>query len=222
MNNSIKFFNPTDNLKLNNKDMTYIHKQLSGEIEIIENKILEDIKKYQIEYDINNITNTKEQQIELSTNINNVTEQEINSHLLKNMTLNEKKSILLRKILNNNKMLKKNVIPSDNISMKQYIKICKNILNVYKGKKITNVIEDDTWILHNSESKKYPLNKDEILFENTVSLAYISDNLLIEYLENLIIYINNMVQNFKAKFKIIESRNDGVGFVVILCKKNNK
>jgi len=184
----------------------------------MDEKIIE-MQKFKVLHQLNGHTlnNKSDDKNQLATLINN--------DLIK-MSDVEKRRTLMKCLDDqqiNNELLKFELkylkITAKNMTMEEFIKETTAILKRYQSKAGGFLIEDDEWTLHNHKSKKYPLKKNEILFENTLVNIYKNDLETNIFLKRIINLLQNLASNFSVCLKFNKSHRDKIYWIIIKCKK---
>ena len=186
--------------------------KLKKEVIDIENDILSKLEEYKKIYSKNKLQDNFKTDISLtSTDINNSTDNQIDSYLLNILSPIEKRNILRLYSLRGAKYV------TDIIDLKEYVCYIKSILDSYMANITTKVIEDDIWNVYYETNTHYKLKDNEAVLENTVSQAHMANHILHEFLRNIVGLFD--CKYFKVKYKLIHSDTTGLAFIIIKCVK---
>ena len=180
------------------------------------NDKIKDMKMYNIQHKLNKIDNTfnkKKEYIVDDTinNINRMDKKDMDKLLNKCLSYNQTRTLLLKYEMKNRKSIK-NFDTLDNV-----IKYISNLLHRYHHRAGGFLLEDDTWTVHKSLSKKYNINSNQVYFENSVPKEYVHDNDTIEYIRDIYNMLNNINENLKVKYELKNSRHDNIIWVIFKC-----
>lgn len=147
---------------------------------------------------------------------------------LNSMTEEEKKYIMI-KCLNNmnihNELLMyefQHYMPTQqNISADDFLSSAYKLIHRYHYKLSESLnLEDIKWLVYKHGSAKYKLQKNDYIFENTMSRITNNDDTRI-YLRKLIKKLENITMNYLIFLKYIEIFRDDILYVIIYCKYVN-
>jgi len=134
----------------------------------------------------------------------------------------EKKEIIKMFISNNEvddillKCLIKYYNPEKHImNLETFISQCKKILKIFK--RVFFDLEDDEWNIYKFPNNRFEIKENEVIFENTIPLNYVSDSFK-EYIEHLIRILNN-VSDYKVDYKLLSDEENHVCFVLLFIRK---
>lgn len=93
-------------------------------------------------------------------------------------------------------------------------------LNNYQTKMINVMLEDEEWIVYNHESTEYNLDKNQVLFENTIDRQDTNDRITMDYINKLVNFLNNLSKNINVTLNI--NNKCATNIVCIKCKLYDK
>ena len=127
---------------------------------------------------------------------NTMDETEMKLLAMKCLDINKIKHILLNFELENFKQT-----PYEQLSLDKFKLYAINILNRYQCKAGGFCFEDKEWIIHDKESKIHDVAENELLFENTISIADDNDMETENYLHYLIKQLSYIAENIKIEWR---------------------
>lgn len=107
--------------------------------------------------------------------------------------------------------------PDEVKTFAEFIFNAKEILDRYQHRAGGFLIEDQQWILHTPDSKKYTLKENEIIFENTISIADVDDEETHKYLKRIVRMLKQLNKNIKVNFSFIKDEPDNIYIIFIKC-----
>lgn len=146
-------------------------------------------------------------------NFNTLDESDMVKMVLKFLSPNEMKHILLKYELKNWSPIEKNM------SLNEFTQQTQKILYRYQSRAGGFLIEDRHWTLHTSESSKYHLHDNQVIFENTISAEFINDPETREYIQNILSLLNRMTKNVRVKVHTYLSERDNLYWIIFKCKE---
>ncbi len=168
---------------------------------LIEQEMEQEMKQYSLlhrleretnyQNNISNDTNSQELAKYIHENYYKMDEVELKVIALKCMDLNEFKRIILSYELKNYKPEQK----IKTMSLDKFKTHVLKLLNRYQCKAGGFLIEDNEWSVHDNTSVKYEVEKNELLFENTISVVDEDDNEADCFLEYLVKRLNLIADN---------------------------
>lgn len=156
---------------------------------------LEKISNYK--NNINQSINSQELAKYIHDNYNKMDEVELKMIALKCMDINDYKRIILSYELRNYK-------PQQKISIMSLDKFKTHALKIfsrYQCKAGGFLIEDNEWIVHENNSTKYEVEKNELLFENTINIIDENDNESECFLDYLVEQLNSIADNIEVELR---------------------
>lgn len=147
-------------------------------------------------------------------NYDTMDENEIRTIAMKCLTLSQCKKLLLSYELvnyDNNSDCK--------LSIDKFMKQAMKILCRYHFKAGGDLLEDDVWTIHKSDSKEYAVGANEVVFSNTIDIYDEDDKDLNYYLEQLVDKLKNIATNIKVKLKFKLVRK--VVHIMIWCSDDS-
>ena len=165
--------------------------------------------------------------IKTKNNKNNKNASFLNKNL-KKMNLEEKKSFLFKCVDEKtiNKLLLKfeleNLIPktNNNLTLKEFSKLAKNIINRYQYNAGGYQLEDKEWNFYDTNSEDYSLDNNEILLENSIYEDNINDSETTGFIDNLTNLLNKLSDNIDVKYEMVKSKKESLVWTLIKCTKN--
>lgn len=98
------------------------------------------------------------------------------------------------------------------------IEYIEKILNKFRVLKKTK-LEDDEWILHKKGSKKYSINDNEYIYENSIMINDINDDRTREYIESIIEYCKRTIKDIRIRYKyIVDVRDENIYWIIVIIK----
>jgi hypothetical protein len=142
------------------------------------------------------------------------------------ITLNDKKNIIFQNmdVHKINKILLKCELKTcnieSNITFNNNFDEINCILNKFHVMK-NNIFEDEQWIMHLKNSKKYKINNENVfVYENSILIH--NKYSIIKFIDDIINYLSKTFLNVKFKKKIIDDKTNKISWILIVCKRNNK
>ena len=114
-----------------------------------------------------------------------------------------------------------NINSVNNLSLDDFSKLVKHILNRYQCKAGGFLIEDNIWTLHTYQSKEHDVKKNELLFENSIDLLDIENNETQIYLDRLEKRLNMIATNITVDIRYKTSKKDNLVWILIWCTDKN-
>ena len=147
---------------------------------------------------------------------------------LKKMNLEEKKSFLFKCVDEKTitKLLLKfeleNLIPkkNNNLDLKEFSRIVKNLINRYQHNAGGYQLEDKEWNYYDSKSEDYSLEENEIIFENSIFEDNINDSETIDFINNLTNLLDKLSDNINVNYEMVKSKKESLVWILIKCNKN--
>lgn len=139
-------------------------------------------------------------------NLDTTNDYELATLVIKCLTPIQIKNLLLEYELKN---FKQDTIKE--MTMDEFIKEAKFLLNRYQGKAGGFSLEDSEWKMYTSDSmleethSKHYIKDNEILFVNSVDNCDLNDDKLENYLDLLVDRLNSLANNIKAEIRYDES-----------------
>ena len=93
-------------------------------------------------------------------------------------------------------------------------------MNRYQSKAGGFLIEDNEWIIHRNNSTDYEIKKNQVVFENSVSIENIKDYDTINYLKKILLLLNKFSDKINVSEEFIKSKKDGVVWILFKCEYN--
>jgi hypothetical protein len=140
-------------------------------------------------------------------------EELINTKSLDILSDKFKNSLLLNYELNIMTPKKTNVT-----SIEEYTKLAFDYIDKYKLCYGSEKLEDIDWNIHTSSSNKYELEKNEVVFDNTLCPIYKYDLSTFNFIKRLTEYLGLIDSHVKCEFKYIYDKNFDTIEIVILCR----
>jgi hypothetical protein len=129
-------------------------------------------------------------------NYDNMDEFEMKMIVLKCLDMNHIRSLLLNFELEHYEEKSFN-----SLSLEQFEEKALKILKRYHWKAGGFLLEDVEWMVHKSNSQKYDIKKNELLFENTVDVSDMNDDMTIRYLNSLQKRLKSLSKNIEIELK---------------------
>jgi hypothetical protein len=166
----------------------------------------DEMKKYNLmhqleyykNYDINNKGNDLESEDfanYLYNNYNKMDEIELKKNVLKCISLNNIKKVLLDFELSHHKF-----IPTK-MTLTDFLSKAKIIFNRYQGKAGGFLLEDNEWSVHESKSEEFYVKLNELLFVNTLDETDCDNYETEQYLKKLTRKLNTIAENIKVELR---------------------
>lgn len=151
----------------------------------------------------------------INKNYSSMTPEEMRHIALKCLTDSDIKHILLKYELQN---LHRE--PSD-IHLNEFEKIAVKKLLKYQSRAGGFCFGDRIWKIHDSTSKKYHIYDNELVFENTLDANSFQDHETIEYLNDILLVLNEISTRIKVTIHSKYSDRDKIYIMMLKCKENN-
>jgi hypothetical protein len=84
---------------------------------------------------------------------------------------------------------------------------------------ICRQLEQQEWTIYTHEHKKYELNEDERIFENTVCISHQDNAKLIQFLTHLTYRLNCQLTDYTTYYKIIPNEKDYICWIILMVQK---
>ena len=81
---------------------------------------------------------------------------------------------------------------------------------------IRYLIEDDTWIINNETTKNFIVPKNKFVISNTTEIDNINNDLLLDHMDLLCIYLKRMFNVPLLKYSIVEDNKYDIAWILIL------
>lgn len=144
---------------------------------------------------------------------NSMTPEEMRYIALKCLTDTDIKHILLKYELQN---LQRE--PSD-IPLNEFEKIATKQLLKYQSRAGGFRFGNRIWKLYDSTSKKYHIYNNEIVFENTLDANSFKDHETLEYLNDILLVLNNISTKIKVTIHSKYFYRDKIHIIMLKCKE---
>lgn len=153
----------------------------------------------------------------LYENLDKMDDTEIKNTIIKCLSNDQIKSLLLNFELENYKEK-----TQKEISLEDFLKKALSIIKRYHWKAGGFFFEDDEWVVHKSNSSKYEIKENELILENTINLIDLSDSLTESYLKNLENRLESIAENIEINLKSRSSNKSKIIYVLICATDKNK
>lgn len=147
----------------------------------------------------------------ISKNYDTMSKEEMKFFALKCLTEHDLCHILLKYELHN---LERKPL---NICLKEFSYIASKILFRYQSRAGGFYFGDRTWKMYNITSNKYTIYDNEIIFENTIGANNLHDNETKEFLQGLLLLLNNISTRVKVSIHMKFSDRDKIYTVMLKC-----
>jgi hypothetical protein len=131
---------------------------------------------------------------------------------------------LLKKIINehniNRQLLKfemEHLIPDKKETREEIILLIDIMFKKYHKRAGGFLFEDDDWNFFDFNSKKYLLNENEIIFDNSLKYYQRHDIETNKFIDNMISLISKISNDIKIKDRLIIDESNNILWVVIIC-----
>jgi hypothetical protein len=163
-------------------------------------------------YDVEDNTNYDNQALFIRNNLDKMTDEEIKIYFSKITTTQQARYHLLKCEFNN-------YLPPqlDSLTLDKFIPLATKCFDRYYRKVGGKFIDDTIWNIHTNKSKRYKLNENEIIFENTINVNDCKHPDTINFLSRMTIHLNNICQNINVKLKFIHLKRDSIVLLVYKC-----
>lgn len=140
-----------------------------------------------------------------------MTNEEMKTWVVKCLTPNQMKKILLQHELNYYTARKQNM------DLKQFCVDAQKILDRYQYRAGGFQFEDSKWLLHDYTSKQYHILQNEIVFENTVCKDDIKNPEIINFIGLLLKQLNNISNYVNVKLHWYYAKRDMIYYALLKC-----
>lgn len=148
---------------------------------------------------------------------NKMTSNELQSTVLKCLTEKQMKHIILNFELFHHKP------ESKAMSLDNFTKEASRYLERYQSKAGGFLLDDISWKIHRNGSKRYDIEENEVLFENSICKKLIDDPKTRDYLEKLESFLDGLADNITVDLRFKDNREDKLSYVLIwICDKTAK
>lgn len=103
------------------------------------------------------------------------------------------------------------------MSITEFTKKAKDILNRYQCKAGGFYIEDMDWEVHRSNSEQYDVKDYQVLFVNSIDKIDKNDNENLCYLKRLIKRLNSLSKEIEVEYDFFEPKKGGINWIEIWC-----
>jgi hypothetical protein len=93
-----------------------------------------------------------------------------------------------------------------------------DFFNKFKNTYGSSKLDDSEWSLYTCDSDKYELDKDTLIFDNSICPIHQYDSDTFNYVSSLVNYIRKLSDNIKADFKYIMDNDNYIINIIIICK----
>lgn len=147
---------------------------------------------------------------------NSMTDEEMRAYVVKCMSMKDIKHTLLKYEL---KYLHRE---QKNITLRQFAKEADKILSRYQSKAGGFQFGDEKWTKHDSNSKTYIIYDNEIVFENTIHADFLTDAETYEYLQDILLALNEISTNICVTIHKKYSDRDKMYWILLKCVQYEK
>jgi hypothetical protein len=143
-------------------------------------------------------------------NYHKMDESEMKHIVTKFLDINDVKDILICFEFNNYK------VESKLMTLDEFIPIALNTFKKYY-RAGGYFLEDRDWITHKSDSKRFDVSANEVMFQNTVNKLDVDD--CNDFLERIVEILNNTASNIDVTFDLVKKKK--ITYVTIWAKMYN-
>ncbi len=108
------------------------------------------------------------------------------------------------------------------VSLEQFKKIAIKYLHRYQSKAGGFRIGDCDWTIHDTTSRKYTINANEIVFENTINDNELHTRETVEYLEGILRLLNSISSQVVVTLHTKFYDRDKIQLLMLKCKEIKK